>query len=118
MSKGVLLRLPICVLSFLFFLFFSPNTVYIDLNVVFIIGVLFLYKSINTGGMSITLLIEQNVYRYYALTEHTLSHYCLQDIKVFPLRVASRSLAFCFLFFSVLFCFFRMVLAPPLFPFL
>lgn len=31
--------------------------------------------------MSITLLIEQNVYRYYALTDHTPSHYCLQDIK-------------------------------------
>lgn len=54
--------------------FFS--SAYVVLNVVvFILGVFFFVpvQSINTSGMSITLLIEQNVYRYYALTDHTLS---------------------------------------------
>lgn len=66
--KGVLCSQNPCV-------FFSY--VYVDLNVVvFIFGVFFVclvpVKSINTSGMSITLLIKQNVYRYYALTD-TLS---------------------------------------------
>lgn len=53
--------------------FFS--SAYVVLNVVvFILGFFFVpVQSINTSGMSITLLIEQNVYRYYALTDHTLS---------------------------------------------
>lgn len=46
---------------------------YVVLNVVFILGVFVPVQSIKTSGMSITLLIEQNVYRYYALTDHTLS---------------------------------------------
>lgn len=48
--------------------------------------------------MSITLLMEQNVYRYYALTEHTLSHYCLQGIKSVSIRVSPPVLS---LFVSV-----------------
>lgn len=55
-----------------FFFFFS--SAYVGLNVVVIIfGVFVPVQSINTSGMSITLLMEQNVYRYYALADHALS---------------------------------------------
>lgn len=52
-------------------------------------------QTINTGGMSITLLIEQNVYRYYALTEHTLSLLFTRH-QVFPIRVTSPFIFFFF----------------------
>lgn len=37
--------------------------------------------------MSITLLIEQNVYRYYALTDHTLT-IVYKTSNVFPFHVS------------------------------
>lgn len=55
--------------------------------------------------MSITLLIEQNVYRYYALTDHTPSHYCLQDIECvfrFMCHLFLNGLSPAFVFTSVI----------------
>lgn len=92
-SQKFVFKTPVClVFGFILCLFLSPfwgkrgkgvicsqnpcvffSSVYVVLNVVFILGVFVPVKSINASGMSITLLFEQNVYRYYALTDHTLS---------------------------------------------